>query len=43
MVEKGRGKDKEISTLLNVLHYDNSMAHISNLHNIEAEKVSLNE
>jgi hypothetical protein len=43
MVEKGRGKDREVSTLLNILHYDNSMAHISNLHNIEVENVSLNE
>jgi hypothetical protein len=43
MVEKRRGRDREIPILLNTLHYDNSMTHLSNLHNIDIENVSLNE
>jgi hypothetical protein len=40
---KRRGRDVEIPTLLNTLHYDNSMAHLSSLHNVEVESVSINE
>jgi hypothetical protein len=40
MVEKRKGKDMEIPTLLNILHYHKSMAH---LHNSEVVNVSINE
>jgi hypothetical protein len=43
MVEKRRGRDREILTLLNTLHYNDSMAYLSNLHTIEVENVSLND
>jgi hypothetical protein len=43
MVEKRRGKDMEIPTLLNILHYLNSMTHLYNSANTEVVNVSINE